>query len=648
MTSYRNRSNRRVSWALLALTVSLAQGQGLDTGRLHPCGESKARALAGLFNGGQNIAAADLDTDLKYEKLDIELLPNQTRIQGTVTFTFEAKVDALTTARLYLDTNGTAMGASAVGGAATGFSQSADVLTLTLDRAYAAGELFQVTVTYGGTPRNTGYGSFLWEHHGSGLNYNWAISSLSEPFFARTWWPCKDVLGDKADTADVWITVPNDLTAVSNGTLQGVDSLSGNRLRYRWSESYPIITYLVSIAVSNYGQYSLTYDHLGRTMPMSYYLFPENNGTNSTSRQYCDLNRTQVEKLSDVFGQYPFIDEKYGMAEVMGSGAFMEHQTCSSMLGVTYESINAHELAHQWWGDMVTCGSWADIWLNEGFATYAEAIWEEQQNNGSFTAYRNEMLANYPSSVDAKVLRTNLNDVNHIFSGTVYYKGAWVLHMLRGVIGYENLKATLAQYRAHKLWQSAVTEDFATEASAVWGRDLTFFFDEWIMNGGAPDYQYNWRDDTVNGQHRLRLGLWQNQSTRGYGLITMPVRFRVATTNGTVDFSLWNNDWTDVYDLALPGAVTSVTFDPETWLLINSKSKVTKAVPALPLLGDMNADGRVNLRDVPLFRSAKNGQVTDHTVLDRGDFDYNGTVDAADEAVFMPLALGNSVTGPKR
>jgi hypothetical protein len=258
------------------------------------------------------------------------------------------------------------------------------------------------------------------------------------------------------------------------------------------------------------------------------------------------------------------------------------------------------------------------------------------------------MRSNAPSNVDAQVLRTNLNDVNHIFSGTVYYKGAWVLHMLRGVIGYENLKTTLADYRSDYLYRSAVTADFAAEASQVWGRDLTFFFDQWIMSPGAPDYQWNWRDDLVAGQHRLRLGLWQTQNTRGYALITMPVRFRVTTTAGVVDLWLWNNDWTDVYDVSLPGAVTGVAFDPDSWLLIHSQTKVTTALPNLPLLGDMNADGRINLRDIPIFQAAKRGDIADHVIVDRGDFNYNGIVDDSDAAQFMALIYENCLKPPKK
>ncbi|MBS1723254.1 MAG: hypothetical protein JSS66_09915 [Armatimonadetes bacterium] len=636
--------NRWLASVLALSFLGLAAVASAQAERQHPCGLYKMRALAPFFSQDASIAAADSDTDLRHYKLEIELLPTQSRVQGTSTVTLDSKVDNLTTIRLYLDGNSGQMTVSSVGGAASSFSLSGDVLTLTLDRAYANGEQFVVSVNYGGVPRNTGFGSFLFGKHGT--SQQWCISSLSEPFFARTWWPCKDVLGDKADSSEVWITCPNTLTGVSNGTLQGTDVLTNNRVRYRWQENYPIVTYLVSVAVSDYGLYQLTYNHLGGTMPLTYYLFPEHNGTNSTSRQLCDLNKTQVEKLADVFGQFPFIQDKYGMAEVTGSGAYMEHQTCSSMLDTTHESVNAHELTHQWWGDMVTCGSWADIWLNEGFATYGESIWEEQKNNGSFTSYRNAMLAREPSNFDAKVYRTNLTDVNSIFSGTVYYKGAWVLHMLRGVVGMPMLQTILSNYRTAFSYKSALTTDLAAVATQTWGRDLTFFFNEWIMQPGSPDYQFNWRDDLVGSQHRLRLALWQKQNTRGYGLITMPVKIRVTTTAGTVDVSLWNDDWTDVYDIALPGQATAVALDPDTWILANTRTKVTTAIPALPLLGDMNNDGKVNLKDTPLFRACLMGQVTDHTVIDRGDFNYNGIVDADDDAVFKALIHASGVVRP--
>jgi aminopeptidase N len=631
---------------LVSIFAAAALAQGTPEIK-HPCQFYKATTFANAMSKGREYwAQADTDTDLKHYKLDIEILPDTRVIQGSCATTAVSAKDGLTSMLLYFDRNGGKMKILSIGGNGVSYTTSGDTVTVTLDRAYNTGEQFTVVVNYSGTPADYGFGSFNWDHHGSGQYYNWAISSLSEPFFARTWFPCKDVLMDKADSAEIWVTVPDPLICASNGVLVGTDALPGNRHRFRWEENYPIITYLVSLAVSNYAVYSKTYNHLGKQMPCDYYLFPENNYNGSGSRAGCDQNVTQIEKLSDVYGQYPFINEKYGMAEVAGAGAYMEHQTCSSMLNVTNEGVNAHELSHQWWGDMVTCGSWAHIWLNEGFATYSEAIWQEQKNNGSYSAYINEMLSNYPSDVDDRVLRTNLNDVWHIFSWTVYGKGAWVLHMLRGMMGDAAFFQSLTNYRAAYEHSSANTQEFADICSQTWGRNTDFFFDQWIMNPGAPDYEYNWRDDIVNGQHRIRLAIWQKQNNRGYGLITMPVWFRVATGNGSVDLKLWCDDWVRVYDVAIPGAITSVTFDPDTHLLIKSKKKVTTALPPLPLLGDMNFDGRVDLRDNPIFQQALNGQITDKKVIAQGDFNYTGVVDESDAAVFADLLGKNCVTTP--
>jgi hypothetical protein len=168
------------------------------------------------------------------------------------------------------------------------------------------------------------------------------------------------------------------------------------------------------------------------------------------------------------------------------------------------------------------------------------------------------------------------------------------------------------------------------------------------MRYGSPDYEFNWRDDIVDGAHRLRLALWQNQRDRGYELFTMPVPIRINTDAGDVDYTLWNDDWERVYDLPVPAPVRSVTLDPDTWLLAHSKTKSTTAIPALPLMGDMNFDGRINIADSPVFQKVLRGEVTNKLFVHRADFDYNGVVDTADEATFNQLLRKYSSSNPRK
>ena len=397
------------------------------------------------------LSAGNEDTDITHCFLDVELDYTAHTIAGTNTITAASRTDNLTTFTLDLYDNMIVDGVTVNSVAAT-FTRPSNRIAVNLDRAYNTGETFTPAVTYHGSPANTGFASFTWTTH-SGAPI---VFSLSEPWFARTWWPCKESLTDKF-TSDMWVTVPDGNVVASNGLLQGTDTLSGGRVRYRWHESYPIVTYLVSLTATNYVKWTEYYNYDGGSMPVEFYSYPE-------SLSYMQANVAdvvpEIETFSrpDVYGQYPFINEKYGLAQFPWGGG-MEHQTITSQ-GVFATWINSHELAHQWWGDMVTCGTWHDIWLNEGFASFSEAYYLEKKPGGSSSAYLARMQQRRPSSNSGTVYVYNDTDVNAVFSTTnVYNKGAWVVHMLRHVLGDQAFTDMLANYRAAFAGCSAITSD---------------------------------------------------------------------------------------------------------------------------------------------------------------------------------------------
>lgn len=249
------------------------------------------------------------------------------------------------------------------------FSHLMDRVNISLASSVNSGDNIPLTIYYRGVPVPTGFGSFIFGSH----NNEPSVWNLSEPFGSSDWFPCKNVPSDKADSSDVWLRCADNLTAVSNGILKNVENNSDGTHTFKWHNSYPIANYLISLAISNYDQYNSFFRYsLNDSMPVVNYIYPENL---ESLKPQLDKTNYMLELFSSKFGLYPFISEKYGHAE-FGRNAGMEHQTISSM-GAFFDNIIAHELTHQWFGDKITCRNWENIWLNEGFATYGEAIYQE-------------------------------------------------------------------------------------------------------------------------------------------------------------------------------------------------------------------------------------------------------------------------------
>jgi hypothetical protein len=272
--------------------------------------------------------------------------------------------------------------------------------------------------------------------------------------------------------------------------------------------------------------------------------------------------------FGDLFGLYPFLDEKYGIYQ-FGFGGGMEHQTMTGQGSFT-ETLTAHELAHQWWGDMITCGTWQDIWLNEGFATYSEALWLESEPGGGGTdALHAHMEIRRPSDVNGSVYvpAADAGNFNRIFSSNFSYrKGAWVLHQLRHVVGDQNFFDILAAYRAAYEHGSAITEDLRQVAEGVYGSDLTWFFDEWVYDIGAPAYASAWRGHEIGGTNYVELYISQFQ-TSSYPIFTMPLDVVMTTTGGDMTHVVWNDAEEEHFLFAVPGEVLSLDLDPDDWTL---------------------------------------------------------------------------------
>jgi hypothetical protein len=272
--------------------------------------------------------------------------------------------------------------------------------------------------------------------------------------------------------------------------------------------------------------------------------------------------------FADNFGEYPFINEKYGHANFNWGGA-MEHQTMSSMSGVSGFgwAITVHELAHQWWGDMITCGSWHDIWLNEGWASYAEALYYlEVMGWSHYRSYMNNMAYRGGGTIYVE----DTTDVWSIFDGNLSYdKGAWVVHMLRGVLGEEAFfDGVDAYYHSAHQYGSATTEDFKNVFEAATGVELDWFFDEWIYGTYVPHYRYSYGSvPSDTGGYDVFVMVRQIQTTNPQ-VFHMPLDI-------VVNFGPGDNDTVvcpiasrrELFKFNYPDDITSVDLDPADWVL---------------------------------------------------------------------------------
>jgi aminopeptidase N len=518
------------------------------------------------------------DTDVLHCNLEIEIFPGQEdNIAGTNVMTVQSKSAALTTFTIRLRYQYNITGIT-VNGTPVSYSSTNTSKVVTLDRTYTTDEIFTLEVSYYGHAESPGFGSIEFGTHlGADIIY-----TLSEPYFAYTWWPCKDgnwgQAGDNADkfTLDMAVIAPDNMVTASNGLLQGIDIFSGNRKRYRWSSSYPICTYLVCFSSTNYNTWTVNYSPIaGGSMPVDFYIYPEHD--NATNRDAWEVVLDALYVYRDLFGEYPFVNEKYGIYECQFGGG-MEHQTFTAQ-GTFIESVSVHELAHQWWGDMVTCKTWNHIWLNEGFASYAEALWAEFESGTSDPAARKAAMAamKYTGGGTVYVQDEELGSIYDIFDGgTTYNKAGWVLHMLRHVLGDDSFFDMLAAYRASFEYSAATTGDLQAVCESFYGGSLDWFFSEWIYGEYNGQYHWGWDQAEINGSNYVLVSIDQIQPSEQLRF-TMPIDLSI---DGVVHV-VWNDADPENFVIPVDGTATEVLFDPGRWVL-NSNSKKVSYSPGPP------------------------------------------------------------------
>ncbi|HUM02792.1 MAG TPA: M1 family metallopeptidase [Thermoanaerobaculia bacterium] len=383
--------------------------------------------------------------------------------------------------------------------------RGAGKLVLPIDPPLRAEGRTSFTVNYRGLPPAGGALAF-WRHGTVP-----AATTVAEPFGARDFWPCVDDPHDKA-TMTVSATLPAGFVFASIGKLTTRDETDGRRT-FTWKLPQPVSTYLLPLNVTNYVTIEDTYTRLdGRTMPIVSYVLPENRDADAL--RLADIPR-HLATLAALFGEYPYADTKYGIVASHFSGG-MEHPTLTSVganlladPGRDLTVLLVHELSHQWWGDLVTMRTWDDIWLNEGFATYAEVLYAEKADGadpGLGMRARDDGL--YAGALGPPVVADPADPFRN--TGAVYRKGAWALHMLRSELGDATFFAGLLEWRRRHAFGTATRGDLRALYEELSGRDLKAFFDQWIETPYRPTLRIGYRTSPDAAQ--LTLTVTQTQT----------------------------------------------------------------------------------------------------------------------------------------
>lgn len=541
----------------------------------HAAGLPPTGATAPFVGFGDRSAYAD--TDVLHNKVQLEAFPGTQSITGTSTITVKSLVDGLSTFTFVLNTTFT-VGQVLVSGTpvAAPVTTGTWAKQVTLDRVYNTGETFTVTIPYSGSAHSSlGFGSVFWDTQG-GLP---VISSLSQPYYAATWWPCKDgdvgAPGDNIDKAtwEIELTHDSALTGVSNGLLQSVTPLGNGQSLTRWVSNYPMSTYLACFSLAQYTNWNQTYTAPGInggtvSFPLRYYIY--SSWDTPARRAEWEKVTSMLDIFRPLFGEYPFLDEGYGIYQFPFVGG-MEHQTMSGQ-GTFWDLVTSHELAHMWWGDEVTCRTWHDLWLNEGLASYGEALYYEMRpgstGHPTLTSYMGTQLKPLTVAVGGSVYAFDTSNDAELFNFDLRYrKAAWVFHMMRGLLGDEAFFAALRQWRAQYAGAASTTEQFRAAAEQATGRSFQTFFDEWVYGSGAPTYFKGLQSFTLNGKNWTRFHIRQAQNA-AWPTFTTPLQVRLVTPSGNVDHTVSPKARTSYFVRSSgTSTATDVLLDPSGWVL---------------------------------------------------------------------------------
>jgi len=517
--------------------------------------------------------------DIRHYELELDVHNTHTRISGVVTVLAEALQpldtmvlelqDALEVSRVLFSEQLT--GRSMPGAVVLDFEHVEGVLYVFADKTLRPGDQFRVQVHYGGDAGQD-RGFFAGINSARDHTYGFDVTyTLSEPHNASDWFPAKQVLEDKIDSVTFHLRCDKDLLAGSNGVLTRITDL-GRRHELTWKTGYPMAYYLLSFAVADYRDFSFRagLGYAQDSVLVQNYIYDDDRVL-SDWETLIRSTAGMITSFSTLLTVYPFAAEKYGHAMApMGGG--MEHQTMTTIHDFSFYLV-AHELAHQWFGDHITCGNWQDIWINEGFASYFEYI-AAQEILGLEAA--DQWMGNAMSVAlnerqgSVFVPEDRVDDTYRLFDhGLSYKKGAILLHMIRFILDDDNLFFSVLRNYLEAFGNGLATgEDFKHILEQVSGEDFSCFFGQWYYGEGYPGFRINWsqRGDT------LRIRSEQTATAPEVTpLFQLPFELEIRVRNQPPQrIRLFQSESEEKFTVQVDGLVEEVIFDPAGHLLATS------------------------------------------------------------------------------
>jgi aminopeptidase N len=485
----------------------------------------------------------DRKVSIKHLKLDLRFDYERRYVEGVATFTLSPINNGLT--HFDLDIAEMAIKSATLASVKEGierggeegsrsleFETHLEKLEIELDRPYARNEALTIEIAYSCSPRK---GLFFVEPDEAYPDKPRQIWSQGENEDAHWWFPCHDVTNQKM-TTEMIATVKSNFFALSNGELLSVRENNGDRT-YHWRLSQPHPAYLVTIVIGEYE--ALDDDFAG--LPITYYLYKDRV---REGRRLFDATPRMIEFFNEKFGYaYPYpkyaqvlVDDfLFGAMENTSASTFTDRCMLddSATIDLNYDDIVAHELAHQWWGDLVTCKDWSHIWLNESFATYSEYLWREHSrghDEARFAIFQDFLtyLREDRTSHRRPIVFNRYRFSEDVMDRHAYEKGACVLDMLRWELGDDAFFRTIEHYLKKHEFENAETNDFKIAIEEATGRNLHWFFDQWLYGPGYPELEvaYEWRRE----QKLLKISVKQVQGTEdGTRVFRFPVEIEIMT-----------------------------------------------------------------------------------------------------------------------
>ncbi|MDZ4668621.1 MAG: M1 family aminopeptidase [bacterium] len=537
----------------------------------HQCAKTKLSAQSRALNKANATPSEMIQMekyDVYFHHLNLSVERTSTYISGNVITKAKSRAANLDTFVFQLHANFTIDSVLGANNQRLSVIRTGDIAYVLLAQSVQTGKDFTTQIFYHGTPPSgasaaigNGFSNRASPTYGNQITW-----SLSQPYSAYEWWPCKQSLQDKIDS--VFISVTTDVANMvgSNGLLKNIEYVGNNKHVYHWESHYPTAYYLVMVTVGQYTEY-LSYakpKNYADSILIQHYIY-SNPLAYSNNKASIDAALPQLELFSDLFGLYPFHQEKYGHVMAPFSGG-MEHQTMTS-LGIFDFDIVAHELGHQWFGDHVTCATWSDIWLNEGFATYTEYLAAKYLKSAAYTSTWVKDMHTSAKKGIGSVYVTDTTDVTRIFSSNLTYnKGGSAIRVLHYLLGDSMFFNVCKTYQTRFANATASTNDFRLLVNELSGKNYDYFFNQWIYGAGFPNYTVKWNQ--IDGQ--FIVSILQNNAQQSSNVFDLPLPFVVTRLSGDSTIYLTQNALSNGYFVPVIGKILSVKFDPENWILKNS------------------------------------------------------------------------------